>query len=106
MTKRIKQYEDKDQLLENKTTSLKLAENTLQESKKDFDLVLEESRNPMIKNNISPLKLTAAKNEARKAWKEAEKNKKQLYETVQRIKKSIEEAPVSKTQFVKRCILY
>ena len=67
-----------------------------------FNIFIQECRDPSIKNAVSPSKLAAAKNDARREWTHAEESRKRLQADVSRLHKSIEEAPVSKDQFLDR----
>ena len=97
---RIKQYDEKEDLLTKKEKWFSAAQERAITSKKDFDEVLSESRDPEIKRCFSPSKLAAAKADARREWQNAEDNKKKLSDDVARLKKQIADAPISKVQYV------
>ena len=100
MEKRLKQYDDKDLLLEKKQGLLEKALTEAAEMRAEYDTVLEETRDPGMKALYGAEKLAVAKDCAKRDWQTAERRKNELNMEVSRLRKAIESNPVSRDAFV------
>jgi hypothetical protein len=100
MEKRLKQYDEKDALLLKKEQLLARATAEAADMRQEYDIILEETRDPAMKSLYGAEKLSAAKDCAKRDWTNADKRKNELTMEVARLKKSIQSNPVSREQFV------
>lgn len=100
LSQRLKQYEEKENLLLKKQNQLAKAEEDEKELRQEYDTVLEETRDPSFKALYGIEKLNLAKESAKREWKQAESRRNELRADVNRIQKSINLNPVSKEQFI------
>jgi hypothetical protein len=97
---KLKQYDDKLALLSKKVKWLETAEKDAKEAKLEYDTVLKEMRDPDFIEQYGAEKLSTVKELAKTEWSSAEKKRKTMSEEVSRLKKSIENAPITREQFV------
>lgn len=95
---RMKQYDDKEALLEKKEKWLSDAEAAYLDLKKEYDIILEETRDPAFKS-IYGDKLLEAKELAKKDCKAAQDKFNALTREVAQLKKTIASAPISKSDY-------
>eukprot|EP01038_Epipyxis_sp_PR26KG_P005253 gene5253-7301_t len=96
---KLKQYDDKNNILLKKQALLAKAEVTAIDTKKEYETILEESRDPDFREMYGIEKLTKAKEICKQAKIDAERSLKVLKDDVSRLQKSIESAPLTREQF-------
>lgn len=99
---KLKQYDDKLALLAKKEKFLEQAERDAKEAKEEYDTVLREMRDPDFIELYGAEKLSSVKEMAKTESTNAEKKKKMLAQETARLKKSIEDAPLTREQFIEK----
>lgn len=99
---KLKQYNDKLALLEKKKKQLEQAEMEAKEAKEEYNTVLQEMRDPDFLELYGAEKLASVKDLAKTELNNAEKKRKTLQQDVTRLEKSIEDAPMSRDQFIEK----
>lgn len=99
MTKRLAQYQDKHRLLEKKESLLEKALEEVKSCREEYNCLLEESRDPYFRSEVGLNQLNSAKAEVKADLKAAESKRDYLKADVSRLKKSIQEMPVTLEEF-------
>lgn len=97
---RLKQFDDKQTLLNKKLAWLTKAEKETEDAKKEYDTILNEMRDPDLKAQYGGDQFAKAKEMAKLDWKDADSKRKNLLRDVNSIKSSIASAPVTREQFL------
>eukprot|EP01035_Chromulina_nebulosa_P020909 gene20909-27101_t len=96
---RLKQYDDKQALLDKKTVWLSNARITVDEAKREYDVILNEMRDPELKAAYGVEQFAMAKDLAKQEFIEADKKRKNLEKEVIQLKATIASSPMSREQF-------
>lgn len=96
---KLKQYHDRQSLLEKKTIQLNKISDEYAELKKEYDTILVEMRDADFKALYGADKLSSAKDIAKGEMQEALQKQKDISSQIARIKKSIAESPLSLDEF-------
>jgi hypothetical protein len=96
---RLKQYDYKQATLAKKEEWLRKAEEQANEAKKELDTILNEMRDPELKQQYGAEQFLRAKELAKQEWSELESKKKSLSRDVQSLRSAIAANPVSRDHF-------
>lgn len=100
MKARIKQYDDKANLLEKKKILLEKADVARKDAKVEYDVILAEFRDADVLSTYGAENVAACKEQAKKDLKEAEARWKGLSADVARLSKAVADCPMTKEQML------